>query len=419
MVHKGSHLKRNRINISPKIYVKHCLSGLIFCIVIFASGCVSPFEPVYHPTDEYMVVDASIIKGQATQVVEISKSSPITQHEYKPVGNCQVKIIDDSGNEFLFHEESAGRYVADIDDALIKQGGQYKLEFSTPEGENYESEYQRVLPTEPVESIYGIKEYHYSPQLNNESLYGMQFYGDLDLPDDASKFYKWQLEETYEIQSGEGIWGVYDGQDIKVFKNQDSLRHCWKTCPVSGLYSASTVGLSSNKIKKIPLSFISGTSTKLMIKYCLTVKQYALNEDAYNYWNQRKIELYESGEIYTRQPGQPISNIHNTGKPEELVLGFFWASSCRIKRLFVKNPFSKEPEYGYYCQNFAVFVNTEDVNELKNLFLDQIKSYGVDLPKPPIYISQTPVAFYLVATPICVDCRKTDNSDTQKPDFWQ
>ena len=102
-------------------------------------------------------------------MILISKTSPISQPEYLPVENCHVKVMDNTGNEFAFNEESPGKYVANIDDAWLNYDKQYKLIFTTPSGDGYESDYQQLLKTAPVDSLYGIEEYHYSSVTGGES----------------------------------------------------------------------------------------------------------------------------------------------------------------------------------------------------------------------------------------------------------
>lgn len=405
----------NNIITCKKTFFFNIITGF----TLFAVSCISPFEPDHSGFDDVLVVDGSIIKGQETQVIRISRSSSIAQPEYKPVGNCQVKVTDNSGNEFLFHEEAPGSYVANIDDALLNYDTQYKLAFTTADGNNYESGYQQILPTAPIDSIYGIKEYHNSTDLEMDDIYGMQFYLDLDAPDSASRYYRWLLEETFEIHSYEEIWGYYDGQTIRTFSKPDSLFYCWKTEQRTGLYSASTANLSENRIEKIPLFFKSEGSYTLMIKYCLTARQYALNKDAYEYWHQKQVELNESGGIYTSQPGRPKSNISNVNNPDEQVLGFFWASSCKQKRYFLTNPFRKILNYDLRCSNYGAFpretslsVTISDLLEVMNYYIDK-------LPDPPVYITHKIPGYNFVGDAKCVDCRKLFESDTKKPDFWE
>jgi hypothetical protein len=387
--------------------------------IVFVVSCVNSFEPKIEGDDGLLVVDGSIIKGCETQVIRISRTSSISQRNNLPVENCSVKVVNDSGDEFDFHEESQGRYVATIDDAFLDFNKQYKLIFNTPSGETYESGYQQILKTAPVDSFYGIEEYHYSSSTNSESLWGMQFYVDLHAPEDASRYYRWLLEETWEKYSEDVIWAIYDGQTIKPFNPRDALFYCWETKDITGLYSASTVNLSENYIKKIPLNYILSTSPRLVIKYCATIKQYALNKDAYEYWHQKETELNESGQIYSIQPGRPISNIFNVNNPDEKILGFFWAASVTVKRLFFINPFHKEFGEPLSCSYLGIYSELTDINTVYNRLYADLSAYAKVLPEPPIYIvQQTLNSYYIVLSPECVDCRMRGGVN-QKPDFWE
>jgi hypothetical protein len=327
--------------------------------------------------------------------------------------------MDNTGNEFVFNEESPGKYVANIDDVWLNYDKQYKLIFTTPSGDAYESDVQQLLKTAPVDSLYGIKEYHYSSVTGKETSGGMQYYVDLDAPEDDSRYYRWVLEETWEENTEDHIWGVYDGQTIKPFYPNDSLYTCWETKDVTGLYSVSTILLSENSVKKIPLHFVGSTSTKLSIKYCATVKQYALNADAYDYWYQKEKELSESGNIYTSQPSQSKSNIHNTNNPDEQVVGFFWVASCSMKRVFVKNPFHITPLFAVTCDYVGCYIETGNFNEVVDLIKIRMTEFANIIPDPPIYITlRENTQYSIVLTPQCVDCRLL-GGDNRKPDFWE
>ena len=385
--------------------------------MLFSTHCISPYEPDIQGKSGLLVVDGSIIKGRATQVINISKTSSISQPEYLPVENCSVRIMDDTGNEFVFDEESPGKYVANISDAWLNYNKQYMLIFTTSSGDVYESNYQRLLETDEVDSLYGIREDHYSPVTEEETASGIQFYVDLDAPENASRYYRWVLEETWENHVEGEIWGVYDGNTIKRFYPSDSLRRCWKTEDVTGLYSASTVSLSENRIKKVPLHFVESNSSKLFVKYCATIKQYALNADAYDYWFEKERELNESGNIYAIQPSQPKSNIHNISNPDELVMGFFWVASCAEKRVFVKNPAPSPTPVS--CNSLGVYCESTNFKDITDRLYFALTSFADILTEPPLYIAVrygTQYSIYL--TPWCVDCRWLGGS-ARKPDFWE
>jgi hypothetical protein len=390
----------------------------IVSLLLFVVACISPYSPDNQGDNSLLVVDGSILKGVEKQVIRISKTSLISKPVFIPVENCEVIVMDSTGKEFVFNEESPGQYVAIIDESLLEYDMKYQLIFTTPSGDVYESDNQRLLKTAPVDSLYSIDEYQYSSGTNNESLRGMQFYTDLDAPENAPRYYRWVLEETWENHAQSEIWGEYDGLTIKPFYPRDSLYRCYETKNVNGLYSASTVHLSENRIKKIPLHFIASTSHKLEIKYCATIKQYALNTDAYEYWYLKEIELNESGGIHTSQPNQPKSNIINTNNPNEQVLGFFWASSCSMKRLFLNNPFHTFPP-DEFCSKLVYYIESTNVNEiLDNLNHALLEIAGV-LPDPPVYITvERNTKYNFMLSPQCADCRAI-GGDIQKPDFWE
>jgi hypothetical protein len=395
---------------------RYRLITAIIGLMLFFAGCISPFEPDIQGENGLLVVDGSLIKGRETQVIMISKTAPIVQPEFLPVEDCNVRIMDNNGNEFVFDEESPGKYVAKIDDAWLNYDKQYKLIFTTSSGEDYESNYQDLLETAPVDSLYGVPEYHYSSVTGAESTRGMQFYVDLNAPVDASRYYRWVLEETWESHADKEIWGVYDGYTIKRFYPSDSLFRCWKTKDVTGLYAASTSNLSENRMTRIPLHFVEMSSPKMSIKYCATIKQYALNADAYDYWYEKERELNESGNIYTNQPSQPKSNIHNTNNPNEQVEGFFWVASSAVKHVFIKNITLPE---GYSCSSIGTYCESTNFDDIVASLYSSLTTFADILTEPPLYITvQHNTQYSIYLTPHCVDCRIL-GGDARKPDFWE
>jgi len=394
---------------------------ILISVTMFIAGCISPFEPNYKGVDDLLVVDGSLIKGLNEQTIVITRASSISDPGYRPVENCVVKIVDDLGNEFSFAEKTPGKYVASIDDALISYEAQYKLAFNTPAGEDYESDFQQILSTAPIDSVYCDVESQLVPD-SLRNIEGLQFYADMNAPDDASKYYKWQIVETWEVHSIHKIFGIYDGKSVKMNMNYpaDSLFYCWKTRNAIGFYTTSTVNLSNNVVKRIPLHFKLNSSQDLTIKYCATVRQFALNKDVYDYWHQKEKELKESGGIYTSQPNQSFTNICNVRNPEEKVLGLFWASTCSEKRIFVENPFNKVFLGPKDCTN--IWVNTNLIgSELEKLIQNMILNTK-KRPAPPYYIYYVSglggTAYYVAFSNDCIDCRLQSGTN-RKPDFWK
>jgi len=394
---------------------------IVISIMFLVISCITPYEPEFKGETNLLVVDGSLIKGSQTQEVRISRSTSVSDPILQLVEDCSVRITDDSGNEIMFTEESPGKYVASIDDALLDYSSQYKLLISTPSGDNYESNFQTLPETAPVDSIYSIKETHYVRDAD-DYLYGLQFYVDLDAPDDASRYYRWEVVETWELHASHKIYGVYDGTTI-LFDEQnpsDSLYNCWDSKTALGIYTYSSANLSHNRLSKVPLHFKAFDSPDLIIKYSATVRQFALNEEAYYYWHQKETELKESGQIYTTQPTQLRSNIHNTMNPNEKVLGYFWVSSVAEKHLFEKNPFDNIAIDLSSCTSYGMCVDFIDENFINSLY--HLAQFTRNFPLPPVYIylvrtDTGPVCVYFTKDD-CIDCRLIAGTN-HKPAFWE
>jgi hypothetical protein len=73
----------------------------------------------------------------------------------------------------------------------------------------------------------------------------------------------------------------------------------------------------------------------LGIRYSILVKQYALTEDGYHYYQILKKNTESLGSIFDAQPSELTCNFHSLQDPTEIVIGFFSASSVVQKRIFI------------------------------------------------------------------------------------
>ncbi len=392
--------RRYKLRKAERLYTRILVLCLSAVTSIIFTLCIDPFEPDINEEENLITIDGSIIKGQEKQTITITRASSLINPEFIPLENCNVKIIDDSGNELIFYEESGGIYVAEIDDEFLQYNRDYKLVFSTPDGNTYESAQETLLESAVVDSFYYVKERQYSSSLE-EMEERVQFYVDLKAPEQGSRYYRWELVETYEYHSFYYIDGFYDGQEYYYYapKPSDSLYACWTTKKINGLYSSNTVNLIKNEKKKIPLNYINRGSVKLSVKYSLLIRQYALNEGAYDYWHQAKVEAEQSGGLYTTQPARSLSNIKNINDKEENVLGFFWVSSCSEQRIFFE-------ELSQYTKPFD-WCDLGPIDSVR-------RRYG----PYPIYFTYNPLTGEKkTADNECFDCTMRGGS-LEKPEFW-
>jgi hypothetical protein len=174
------------------------------------------------------------------------------------------------------------------------------------------------------------------------------------------------------------------------------------TTRVRDLYTASTRTLAENRINKNALNFVSNQSPRISYQYSLLVEQQSLSNEAFVYWDQMRTTATDGGGLYETQPSSTLGNIYNIHKPEEKVLGCFYATQTREKRINVKNDFDFEVET-YRCVLDTVY----SLDEFSDNFPYYMNSIGPMPPGPP----------WLHSDPQCFDCRRYGGTTT-KPEYW-
>lgn len=365
------------------------------------STCIYPFHPEIDETQELLVIDGHIIKGEKVQTINISRSSAYNDPQFLPETGCLVNVVDDRGRNFKFTETGKGTYTSEIPDDLINFNTSYQLFVTTHDKRNYESTPELLLKDSPIDSVYYVEEPGQSAATGTTD--GVQIYVDLKANLENARNYRWVMEETWEYQRKYPIEVKWDATKrvLQMLSNSDTLVVCWKTLPVTGFYSSSTANLKVNEKKKIPLNYVSNQSSRLEFKYSLLVKQYSLSESAFKYFNTRQVETQEAGGLYRVQPAQSTSNLINPDVPEEKVLGYFWVSSFSQKRIFVKPPFH------FYTKSYCTPIPIDWESVLKR-----------PLSKDFSFYITTILGVQYTAEEQCFDCTK-GGGKLKQPEFWK
>ncbi|NOZ48063.1 MAG: DUF4249 domain-containing protein [Chlorobi bacterium] len=281
-------------------------------VVILATSCVEKyFLDENNIVESRVVVDALIVNQADTQLIKISKASSPEMPKFIPLSNCNVKVINDEGIEFVFSEldDKPGYYAGAINLQYLNVGSKLKLYFITPDGIEYESGYEEFKACPPVDSIY--YEIEHKPSSDPDiTLDGVQFYLDLASTNDYGHFYFWQLDETWEYHSEWPVKMYYDGilHDGAI---DYSLYYCYNTMAVNEIYILDTRALNQNSYKKFPLHFVDNLTQKLMYKYSILVKQYTVSESTYYFLKSMKENSFNSGGLFDSQPVIVNGNIYN------------------------------------------------------------------------------------------------------------
>jgi hypothetical protein len=380
---------------------------IMILLVYMTASCIKRYYPEEQTElSSRIVVEALINDQDSIQKVKLSETSSLEELEIAPLTGCLVTITDMGNNEFRFQESSGqpGVYEGIIDESALQAGNKFRLRFSTPSGEEYESGYEELLRCPPVDSVY----YEIESVLTTDpdvDLDGAQFYIDFKAPEDYGRYYRWQLDETWEYHSTWPIRMYYAGSIIKDYT--DSLFCCYKTQPVDDIFILSTSGLVGNSYRKYKLHFVDDHTQKLMHKYSLLIKQYSISENTYYHWSALEKNNQESGGLFDRQPELVKSNVINTRNSGEVVLGYFGVSSMKTKRIIISDirglSFRDVPwcKAGKLPEHFLEYSCPEEWPIYLVMIWDPLKEEAV----------------YGTAPQECFDCTLLGGT-TEKPSYW-
>jgi hypothetical protein len=375
---------------------------LLYSLTAVFQSCIKPFEPSYKDTstDKY-VVQGLLTSEEGWHEVNVSKTSSVDEALYMPVQFCEVTIEDEFGNAFELENIFGGTYGIWMNQQDLVIGRGYQLRVKTPDGDFLESKLE-YMTDGPEVLTPGYEIEKHPVQDIGDFLDGLQFYIDLKADDHHSHFYRWQLIETWEYHSRYPQEFYYDGEVQQISPPDSSEFYCWATDQVDEIFVLNTNNYTTNGIVNFPLHFVANTSSRLGVLYSLLIRQIALSEDAYIYWDQLRQNNSEQGGLYSSQPLAVRGNITNISNPDQDVLGFFQASTVTQLRIFVEPPENLSMLFSDKC----------DPNPLEHGFVE-IKPYEY-----PAYLETIDgeVSMNLLNDE-CVLCTLRGGSNI-KPDFW-
>jgi len=373
-------------------------------LVFLASSCIKRYKPDLNEnaTNKY-VVQGMVGSIEGWQIVTISRTSSTDLAEYIPVNNCEIVILDDEGNSFALDPFEDGSYRVWMNQSSLVAGRAYKVVINTPTGDRIESDFDTMFegPDEIGEVYYELANIQTDdPEV---ILYGIQFFTDFSASEEDGNYYRWKCTQTYEYKTLYPLEFYYDGAVQEVSPPDWSKNVCYKTDVVEGIFTLSTINLTTKEYPGFPLNFVQNTSNKLSIMYSLLVEQSTLSLEAYNYYDKLRINLEQSGGLYTSQPLAVKGNLSNVSNEDNEVLGFFQASSVAYKRVFVEAPVP------------GLTLDYEEICSTDPLWLGL---FEIPPAEYPTYLYTENGQWQLVTmSKNCVDCRYSGGV-LMKPDYW-
>jgi hypothetical protein len=403
--------------------IKNFRKPLIFLFLVsMLCTCIDPYSLKLNEFESLLVVDALLTNENRSYQVKLSRTNEAQYIEPSMVFGALVTIRDENGNNSLLQETTEGIYNTD---SLLFQGEtghSYILYIKTPEGSEYESEPCFMYPVQQIESVYFNKDQEI---LNNgsETQEGIRMFIDSESSDD-NKYFRWVYNEWWKVIVPDPKKFNYIN-DSTIFEVDQIKQVCWRNNRSDEILIQSTESGQTNRIEKKPILFIaSDKSDRLLIQYCIEVKQLSISKMEFEFWDHMKQINASGGDIFEKQPFPIVSNIQNISNPEETVLGYFQVSAVSQKRVYISaNDISELniPLYNYDCERIEL--GPDDYppplvpgggmtfNRIYKRYVGPVYSFV-----EPLYDGQGKLKKLAFSKHACTDC--TINGDLTKPDFW-
>lgn len=372
---------------------------MIILIIILFAACKKPYTPpAITKVPSYLVVEGVITTGDLT-VIKLSRTVSLSNATaFNPVLNATITVESDNDIIYPLVQGNIGYYYNAFSLDLTRQ---YRLRITTPDNnEEYLSDFVPVRVTPPIDSVGFVIQ-------NN----GIQIYANTHDPNNNTKYYRWDYDETWQFHSKYYSAFYSNGSQIVPRLAEQSIYSCFGYDTSSTIVLGSSAKLKQDVIYQNPITQIASTSEKIETKYSINVRQYALTGDAFAYWTNLKKNTEQLGNIFDAQPTNIIGNIHSVSNPAETVIGYISASSVQSKRIFISSsqlPISWSATYPYDCEQDSILLS--DVGQrLVNLPPQELTTEAIT--KGGLLLG------YLGSSAQCVDC--TLRGSTAQPYFWK
>lgn len=370
---------------------------MIFLVLL--AGCVEPYPPPgIKPDSQFVVVDAFLNATSQTINVKLTRSVPLDDKENSTAEtNAVIFLEEENGSKIQLDELGGGSYAKTTP---LNPVSRYRISLTLQSGKAYFSDYTKIRKVPPIDAI------------NIATTdYGLAFQVSAHDPAGKTNYYMWQYDETWEYTSAyQSSYTVDPALHYPLYRDED-IYHCWQNASSTEILIASTARLNEDVVSRFALTVIPKGSAKLNHKYSILVKQIALDEPAFQYWQLLKKNTESLGGLFDPLPSQVQGNIYSQTDPGETVLGYFSASAVAEKR-FTISLFELPQEYQLVRQFPECELLTVRLSQIPKLPFEVAYLIVSTVPEPP---GADPNFYY--STKYCSDCR-LQGGTTNRPDYW-
>lgn len=389
-------------------------TSVFFLLLLLLTGCKEKYDsPVKSPPTGYLVIEGAVNSGEGNTVISLSRTTPLDNRSMKMEPGAVVRIEGEDNSIRLLADLGNGQYTGselNLDPSL-----RYRLRIITNDQREYVSGYEPVRNNPPIDSISWVN--------GND---GVQLFVNTHDPENATRYYQWSYEETWEyhplyissLKYDTTVSATGQMQYEVVYRDPDrtggydsSLYFCWHIKPSSALVLGSTAKLSKDEIHQ-PLIFIPRENDRLSVLYSVKVRQLSWSSEGYGFLQRMLKNTEKTGSIFDAQPSELVGNFTCVDRPDEPVIGYLTICPVQEKRIFIDHREVIPWPINYPACYQDTLLNNNTVIIERGLGL-------IPTMKPPCMGGPCPIGIveFLAAPAICVDCQLQGGTNI-RPSYW-
>ncbi len=394
------------------IFLRVFKGFIIAFLLHLPQSCIESFTPATETFEDILSVSATITDELKIQEIFLSRSFRFEDENSIPARNADVEVVDETRQVFSFSETDPGRYRSDQTFRAIA-GMRYQLNIALSSGEKFSSE--SVITPQPSK----LDAIHAKRITNAFGQNGMGIFANSFDLNGASRFYRYEYEETYKIIAPR--WNPFalipgEGCEVTLGARMTEERICYNTDLSRSIIVTKTDGLSEDRVSDFMVRFIRSDNYIISHRYSILVRQFVQTLEANSFYTSLK-EFSESESPFSEnQLGFLNGNISPTNTQGTKVFGLFEVCSVSEKRIFFNYdnfyPDEALPPFADPCSRSAPpLTNRVGACVLKPLVEANLIRF--DTENDNIFPMEGP---FVVVSRVCGDC--TALGETEIPEFW-
>jgi hypothetical protein len=313
---------------------KYC----IICAIFIFIQCKKIYNPEIDKPAKVLVVEALITDEPVAQLIKLSNAVPYDTSYFLPEGGASVVVVDQA-SQYTFVQTRSGYYYSDPQKFKPTSGKSYRLSITTGDKRKYISDFQVMPAKASIDTIYAnIQSKTFSRLIDNQYTFldfqGFQLYG--KLKSSNSQFLRFSSSVLIEYYYIDAI---------------DSTHYCWRKQNMDDFFNIVDTKYNTSASHEQQLCFLPYDKTYYgiydeldsnlntlythIISFVLTIKQYQLSQNVYNFYQNVNEQLKAQNRIFDPNTKQFKGNIICQNDPEKFVFGIFEVSSVKINSLVI------------------------------------------------------------------------------------